>query len=519
MRRKPLLLLAAVPVVLAIAPVAGAQGSRDAAHAAPDAWNLPPVPAPAAVTQAEHARRRAALAAGMGDGVLMVMGEPEPDADYLPFAQNSTFRYLTGVTEPDAALLVEKRAGKVHETLFVLPRNPSREIWEGARMGAGGATRQTGMPARPVTALRATLDSLLAVHTTLYTLSVRGEDAERGTGTRADQELVYEMSNDHHGLRVVPLDGALARLRAIKSPAELDQLRRAVLVTTLALREAMRSVQPGMAEFETQALIEGTFRRNGGERPGFASIVGSGPNSTTLHYREADRMMAQGEVVVMDVGAAYRGYSADVTRTVPISGTFTPRQREIYEVVLQAQKSAEQHARAGATWAELNAAANTALAAGLARLGLIDAPDATYRCGSGGTGRCPQLSLYYPHGLGHGIGLDVHDPDASYFGPFGEGSAFTLEPGIYVRSDLLAYLPDVPENRALRERLAPVVARYVDTGVRIEDDYVVTGGAVERLSAGVPREADEIEALMRQESPWNTMRRPEVVDWYHAVAP
>jgi Xaa-Pro aminopeptidase len=511
MRRTALLL--AISAVLLPAP--GAVG-QSGPHASADAWALPATPPPLSITPGEHARRRKALEEAMGDGVLMVMGEPEPDADYLPFAQNSTFRYLTGVTEPNAALLVEKRGGIVHETLFVLPRNPSRELWEGARMGAAGATRATGMAARPATAMRSTLDSLLNVHGTLYTVSIRAEDAE-SAGTRPDQELVYEMSAGHRGLRVVPLDGALARLRATKSAAELDQLRRAVLVTTLAVREAMRSTRPAMEEFEVQALIEGTFRRNGGERPGFASIVGSGPNSTTLHYREADRTMNAGEVLVMDVGAAYRGYSADVTRTIPVSGTFTPRQRELYDVVLQAQKSAEAHARDGGTWAEMNTAANMALASGLAKLGLIDAPDATYRCGSGGSGRCPQLQLYYPHALGHGIGLDVHDPDASYFGTFREGSAFTLEPGIYVRSDVLSYLPDVPENRALRERLAPAVARYVDTGIRIEDDYVVAGGKVERLSAGVPRDPDEIEALMRQESPWNTMRRGEVVDWYPAT--
>jgi Xaa-Pro aminopeptidase len=185
--------------------------------------------------------------------------------------------------------------------------------------------------------------------------------------------------------------------------------------------------------------------------------------------------------------------------------------------VLDAQKAAEALARPGASWDRLNAAADVVIQRGLARLGLIDAPGATYACDGGA--RCPQAALFYPHGLGHGIGLDVHDPDASYFGPFRPGSAFTLEPGIYVRADVLDYLPDAPENQALRARLAPAVARYRDVGVRIEDDYFITGAGVERVSAGAPREIAEVEALMREPSPWNAARRAEVVDWYRATAP
>jgi Xaa-Pro aminopeptidase len=484
-----------------------------------DTWAPPADPPPLQVTAAEHGQRRAALAGAMGDGVLVVLGEPEPDADYEVFAQNAAFRYLTGVTEPGAALVMEKRAGRVRETLFVQARDPSRELWEGARMGPAGALAATGIPARAANALRPVLDSLLATRRTLYTISTRAEDATGGEGIRPDQRLVDLLTATHPGVQVVPLDAAFARLRGLKSPAELDMVRRAVLVTTLALRETIRAVRPGMAEFEAQALVEGTFRRNGAERPSFASIVGSGRNSTALHYSRADRTMAAGEVVVMDVGASYRGYAADVTRTLPVGGTFTPAQRDLYAVVLDAQKAAEAQAGPGATWPELDAAANAAIAGGLARLGLIDGPGATYRCGPQAGGQCLQYQLYYPHALGHGIGLDVHDPDASYWGRFAAGSAFTLEPGVYVRGDVLAYLADVPENRALRARLQPAVDRYRDTGIRIEDDYFVTAAGVERVSAGVPREMAEVEALMREDSPWNAMRRPDVVEWYRVTSP
>lgn len=275
-----------------------------------------------------------------------------------------------------------------------------------------------------------------------------------------------------------------------------------------------------MNEFEIHALIEATFRRYGAERPGFGSIVGSGPNSTTLHYRAADRYMQDGETLVMDIGASYNGYSADVTRTVPVNGRFTPEQRAIYEIVLNAQKAAEQQARVGSTLGRLNQTATRVIAQGLARLNLIESPDAVYDCRSGGSvGQCPQVSLFYMHGLGHGIGLDVHDPDASYGGGFAVGSAFTIEPGIYVRADVLNYLPDTARNRQLISRIRPAVQRYRNIGVRIEDDYFITAQGLERVSAGAPREIDEIEALMAMESGWNRERRPEMVEWYRGITP
>jgi Xaa-Pro aminopeptidase len=243
--------------------------------------------------------------------------------------------------------------------------------------------------------------------------------------------------------------------------------------------------------------------------------VGSGPNSTTLHYRAADRYMQDGEMLVMDIGSSFNGYAADVTRTVPVNGRFSPEQRAIYEIVLAAQKAAEEQARVGSSMARLNQAATRTIAQGLARLGLIESPQATYDCERGG-GQCPQVAMFYMHGLGHGIGLDVHDPDAT---TFANGSAFTIEPGIYVRADVLDYLPDTPRNRQLIARLRPLIARYRNIGVRIEDDYFVTGGRVERVTAGAPREIDEIEALMAMESSWNRERRPEMVEWYRGVTP
>jgi Xaa-Pro aminopeptidase len=204
-----------------------------------------------------------------------------------------------------------------------------------------------------------------------------------------------------------------------------------------------------------------------------------------------------------------------------VSGRFSAEQRQVYEIVLAAQRAGEEQVAVGVTMASLAATAQRILAEGLTRLGLIEAPDATYDCaGAGGELRqCAQVRLFYMHGLGHGIGLDVHDPDRAYTTGFAVGSAFTIEPGIYVRGDVLDYLPDTPANRAMIERIRPATERYRDVGVRIEDSYLLTAAGLERVSEGAPREIAAIEALMRRPSLWNRERRPEMVEWYRGIHP
>jgi Xaa-Pro aminopeptidase len=266
-------------------------------------------------------------------------------------------------------------------------------------------------------------------------------------------------------------------------------------------------VRPGANERDVQAVIEAAFLTRGAEGPSFASIVGSGPNSTTLHYMRNDRVMRAGEVVVMDIGASYAGYAADVTRTVPVTGRYTPEQRAVYQIVRDAQTAAERVARVGASADAWQAAADSVVAHGLARLGLVESADAVFdapwadQCEARAR-LCKQFALFLPHGLGHGIGLEVHDPAMYYLDgrTFGEGDVFTIEPGVYVNPEVLRLLPDTPRNRAMLARIRPVVERYRNVGVRIEDDYIVTGKGLEWLSRA-PREISEIEALMA--------RRPE----------
>ncbi len=509
--------LLAVLIVLGV--VTSPQTIPLAAQSSGSSHEIPELQAPLPLTATEYAARRAALAGRMtDDGVLVVFGSREPAADYLPYSQNAPFRYLTGVTEPTAGLILVRHAGAVTEHLFVLPRDPAREIWEGRRLGPAGAQALTGIPSATSDRFVPLLDSLLGQHRVLYTIGALPDQVQLGRELTYEQQVLIRLREKHGNLTFRPMIGEVARLRANKSAAELDRIRRSTHIAVEAHREAMRAIDPGMNEFEIRALVEYVFLRHGADGPAYSSIVGSGPNATTLHYRDANRFMKDGELLLMDVGSMYDGYATDITRTFPVNGRFSVEQRAIYEIVLAAQKAAEQRVRPGATWAELNEAANAVIADGLARLGLIDSPTATYDCRSPRWGDvCPQFRLFYMHGLGHGLGLQVHDPDRSQFDRFGPGSAVTIEPGIYVRADALDHLADTPGNRAMAQRLRAAVERYKDIGVRIEDVYVFDENGFERVSAGAPREIGEIEVLMDEQSALTARRRADVVEWYRGL--
>jgi Xaa-Pro aminopeptidase len=468
-------------------------------------------PARAQITADEYSRRRATLAAQLPDGIFIARGAASPVQDYLAFYQVPGFQYLTGFREPDAALVLEKRGGSANWTLFVQSKIPSQEVWSGRRYGPDSASRATGLPARPVAEFRPTVDSLLRQAARLAFLATI---AEGGDTLNRDDRFLDDLRGTHANLEVMSANRLVTAMRSKKSPAELDLIRRAAAISMEGHAEAARALEPGMNEFEIQALLEYTFRRYGADRPAYASIVGSGPNSTVLHYNRDDRYMKAGDLLLIDAAASFAGYAADITRTFPVSGTFTKEQREVYQVVREAQAAAERTARPGVRWTDVSRAASSVIAEGLARLGLTDAPDATYDCGTAERQRqCSQSSLYYMHGLGHGIGLEVHDPDQKDRDGIGVGSAYTIEPGIYVREELLDIIPKTPANEAMMRRIAGAVRKYANVGVRIEDDYVVTEDGVQWISC-VPRDADEVEALMRQPVKGPQERNDAWVDWY-----
>ena len=469
--------------------------------------------------QPEFAERRARFAGGAPDGVILVLGGREPEKEYIQFFQSPSLYYLTGFREPNAALVMVKRGGTVTSRMYVQPRDPAREVWTGARLGTAGVTRVSGMAARPASELIPALDSLLRGEARLMMVADLGEVARPAWLKSMEALFVDTLRARLPALTVTDLTSRLQEMRGVKSPSEQALLRRAAAITVLAHREAMQALEPGMNDFELQALIEYTFRRNGADRPGFASIVGSGPNATTLHYIANERFIQPGETVVIDIGALYKGYSADVTRTLPASGTFTPEQRAVYRIVRDAQAAAERQVRVGGSAKDMRDSSDATLARGLASLGLIDAPDASYECGTQGR-RCAQAQLFTVHGLSHGIGLEVHDPEAWYTtGTFANGSVFTIEPGIYVRANLLDdVIAPTPANQAFRERLARVLPRYRNIGIRIEDDYIVTDRGVEWISQA-PREIEEIEALMRGSYAGPAVRDPALVESYRRDVP
>ena len=475
-----------------------------------------------AQAQLEYAGRRADLAAKLPDGVFVALGGHEPAQDFLSFYQSAPFYYLTGFKEPDAALLMIKQGGAVRSaTMFVNPRQPSREVWTGTRVGVDGIGALTGIRGRPAHDLSKVLDSLAA---TGAPFSVVGEIGRAADDDGApvfrspDEQIVDRIKRKYPSLKVTTVNDAVEQLRGTKSASELTMIRNAVDITNRAHREVIPTIKPGWNEFELQALIEYTFRRNGADRPSFSTVVGSGPNSTTLHYNVDDRFIGATDLIVMDIGASFKGYAADVTRTVPASGIFTTEQRTIYQLVRDAQKAAERQATLGNSARLMTDSSNGVLAAGLTRLGLIESPGATYDCVAGAQPRpCAQLQLFYMHGLGHGIGLEVHDPDQYYYsGKIQPGSAFTIEPGVYVREHVLEEIPDTPRNREFAAKVRAAVTLYRNIGVRIEDDYIATTKGVEWVSQ-VPREIAEIEEMMRKGTAGVAVRDEFRVEKYRMI--
>ena len=460
--------------------------------------------APADVRAAEYAARRDSLLARLGDGAAVVaFGERAP-IGFPAFYQVPAFRYLTGFLEPDAALLLVQRNGATSAILFREPRSARDAITDGPPEDSAALAARTGLALRPLAALASVVDSVVTGGAALHTLrDVRPYGGSVDSLTRG-VAFAAELRRRAPSLVLRSADAQMDSLRARKSDAELALIRRAADVTSDALRETIARIRPGMPEYEIQARIEYGFRSRGADRPGFATNVSAGANATVVHHRASGDVVDAGALVLMDVGAAWQGYTADVTRTVPASGRFTPAQRVVYQLVRDAQSAAEHRARPGASVRELSDTARAVIARGLVKLGLIEAEDASFdppwiaSCETT-PAACRQSVLWYSHGLGHGIGLEVHDP-AYAAGPAGpmlaRGDAFTIEPGVYVNRQRLLLLPDTPRNRAFVARVRAAVERYHGIGVRIEDDYVVTPRGVERITS-VPREIEEIERSMR----------------------
>jgi Xaa-Pro aminopeptidase len=459
----------------------------------------------AQITAAEYTARRDSLAARIGDGVVVAFGGRTPVSDFGPFYQVPAFRYLTGYEFADAALVMTVRDGRGAATLFVTRSTPRRALYYGEEPDSTALARELGLASRTAGELTMVMDSLAALGLSVYGLrDVEDADfAAQDSLTRGGQFL-RALAARHPGLTVVDGHPIVDQLRARKTDAELVLIRKAAEISVEGHLELMRRIEPGMHEYDLQAILEYTFRRGGAERPAYGSIVGTGPNGTQLHYMKDRRELKPGEVVVIDAAAEFDGYAADVTRTVPVSGTYTEEQRALYQVVRDGQAAAERNSGPGMSIQAAQDSSIDVRARGLAALGLIESPTATFDppwpadCVKAPRA-CQQVSLFAIHGISHGLGLAVHDPLQAYYGDrtFKQGDAFTIEPGVYVTTKLLDILPDTPRNRAFKAKVRSAVERYKDNGVRIEDDYVITDRGLEWISRA-PREIDEIEALIQK---------------------
>ncbi len=460
----------------------------------------------AQIPAAEFAARRDSLAARIDSGVVVAFGGRTLVQDFGTFFQLPAFHYLTNFDEPDAAYVLIARHRRGESMLFVSPINARTAFYYGRRADSSATQKQYGIRGRPFSALAAVLDALAAAGLPFYTIGdFEDADFARADSLTRGQLFMKAFVATHARVTVRNAMPLVDQLRARKSPAELALLRKAADVSSEGHRAAMLTANPSH-EYELRAALEYTFTKLGAERVAYGSIVGTGANGTQLHYMKDTDPVKAGDLVVMDAAGEYHGYAADITRTIPVSGVFTAEQRQIYQLVRAAQDVAERNSKPGMLARVAQDSSVIVRAAGLAKLGLIESTEASFDppwpvdCNAQ-PGQCKQSNLWMIHGISHGLGLAVHDPvQASYGdGTYKIGDAFTIEPGIYISTHALDVLPDTPKNRAFIAKVRAAVLKYENTGVRVEDDYVITDKGLQRISTA-PREIDEIEALMKRAS-------------------
>ena len=387
------------------------------------------------------------------------------------YRQDSDFHYVTGFDEPESVLVLDAQERKT--TLFVRPRDPDREVWDGPRAGVDGAKERYGADEAFVAGeLDEKLPGLLQNRKRVY--------YRLGADRRFDDRLLRALdrvrAKQRTGvtapLEIVDPGVVLHEMRLRKSPVEVETMRSAARITREAHELAMRRARPGMLEYEVEALLLDTFRRHGSERPAYGSIVGSGPNACVLHYRKNDRRIEEGDLLLIDAGCEYGYYASDVTRTFAVGRAFSREQQAIYELVLDAQLQGIEATRPGKTLDEIHKLSIDVIVRGLLRLGLL----------KGDVGEIVEketFKRFFMHRTSHWLGMDVHDVGAYYEGgkarKLEAGMVLTVEPGIYI----------APGDDT-------VPAEWRGIGVRIEDDVLVTESGREVLTAGIPKSVEEL---------------------------
>lgn len=452
--------------------------------------------------------RRARLMERLGpDALFIVTSAPTRlyslDIDY-EYRQDSNLYYLTGIAQPGTMLVLMPGNTTRREILFVRDRDPVQEHWRGKLLSREQATAHSGI--RTVLSASQFEPFLAAMLTRSGFGGVDQQDAARflealgagrarvaapidGGGVRDPltpiQQLLARLRERYAGFLTVDATPFLTDLRLVKTPYEQEVLRKAAAISADAQLAGMRAARPGAYEYEVKAAIEAVHRGRGAVSWAYPSIVGSGANATILHYPEADRQMQGGDLLLVDAACNYGYMSPDITRTYPVGGTFSAAQKDLYQIVLQAQDEALAEARVGSSLSAIHNRAVAVIKAGLLKLGLItDTTGEQYR-------------MWFTHGTSHYIGIDVHDV-GERTRPLQAGMTFVIEPGVYIRQSVLDGLPRTPENVALIEKVQPAVRKYADLGVRVEDSFLLLDSGAVRLTGAVPRTIDEVEAFLRK---------------------
>lgn len=437
-----------------------------------------------------YAKRRSAFLRKLPAGsVAIIVTNPERtrsnDTEF-PYRPSSDVLYLSNFPEPDCVLVfVKPESGKGKFIMFVRPKDRAREIWTGIRQGPEGAARDFGAhEAHDVSEFEKIVKPLIdECETVYYKLDRNPHFDERFNKIWKDSQK--PLANP---------EAVIHEMRLFKKEGELELMRYAGKVSAAAHREAMRIVRPGMLEYQLQAAMEAVFRFNGASHPAYTSIVGGGANAVILHYVENNCELNDGDLILIDAACEYHGYASDITRCFPVNGKFSKAQREIYQIVLDAEKAGIAMAAPGVRLAEIHEKASQVLREGLVRLGILthktEAEEkkalAAWEKGDKKGDKPMRLFDFFMHGTSHFIGLDVHDVGTGGTRdprgkkrPLKPGMAFTVEPGIYIAAD---------DKR--------VPKQYRGIGIRIEDDVVITDKGCEVLTAEVPKEVAEIEKLM-----------------------
>ncbi len=474
-----------------------------------------------------YAEHRRLLAEVVGpDGLAIVPAASEVIRNYdvpHPFRQETAFWYLTGFHEPDAVAVIAPGHDEGDFILFVRPKDPAQEVWTGIRAGTEGAKETFGADqAYEVGQLDDMLARMMVGREVLWYSVGNAAFDERITGIVKQARALRERNGGVVPVAVKDVSVPLGEMMLIKGEEEAGSLREACHLTARGHVEAMRYARPGMYEYQVQAALEYFWRLGGSRRNGYGSIVASGANACILHYEENDSVIGPDDLVLIDAAAEIDGYSSDITRTFPANGHFNGAQKAIYEVVLAAEKEGVAMSAPGSSMRAIDKACIRILTEGMVDLGLlplsVEESIAMHH-----------YSEFYMHGTGHWLGLDVHDRGSYRIDgeprPLEPGMAFTVEPGIYVAPEkgeieltLLAY--DRDEWAQRRIELGPATAaakeaeekeaaekishrvpeRFLGIGVRIEDDILITSGGHENMTAGVPIEIDDVEALCAETS-------------------